>query len=109
MVATEKGACEVAELEFENITYSINATIPVSNGEFDSDVTVTGSSGAGFVAVYPCGTLPPTSSVNFAAGQTVANAVITPLSSTGTVCVYSNVPVDVLVDVNGYFDAPTTA
>jgi hypothetical protein len=45
VVATEKGACEVGELEFDKVTYPINATIPVSKGEFDSDVTVTGSNG----------------------------------------------------------------
>ena len=71
------------------------------------NVAVTGATVPGFVTVYPCGTLPPTSSVNFLAGQTVANAVIAPLSSSGTVCFFSNTPVDLVVDVNGFFDAAT--
>lgn len=45
VVATAKGACEEAELQFTDVTYKVNVSIPVSNGEFDSDVTVTGSNG----------------------------------------------------------------
>ena len=45
MVATEEGACEESELKFTDVTYRINSSIPVSNGAFDSDVTVTGSNG----------------------------------------------------------------
>jgi hypothetical protein len=41
--------------------------------------------------------------VNFNAGQTVANAVIAPVSADGHVCFFSNVPTDVIVDVNGWF------
>ncbi len=40
--------------------------------------------------------------MNFAAGQTVANAVITPVSADGTVCFYSSAEVDLVVDVNGW-------
>jgi hypothetical protein len=43
------------------------------------------------------------SSLNFAAGQTVANAVIAPVSSTGSVCFYSLVATDLIVDINGWF------
>ncbi|MEO8267334.1 MAG: hypothetical protein ABI706_17680 [Ilumatobacteraceae bacterium] len=67
------------------------------------NVTVTGSSAAGYVTVYACGTRELVSSVNFAAGATVANAVITPLSASGDVCFYSNTTTDVIVDVNGWF------
>ena len=45
------------------------------------------------------------SSVNFVAGQTVANAVIAPLSADGDMCFYSNVLTDVIVDINGWFPA----
>ena len=45
VVATEEGACEESELKFTDVTYRINSSIPVSNGAFDSDVTVTGSNG----------------------------------------------------------------
>ena len=41
--------------------------------------------------------------MNYAAGQTVANAVITPVSATGTVCFFSQNLTDLVVDVNGWF------
>jgi len=73
-------------------------------GAVSLNVTATNTSGPGFVTVYPCATAPEASNVNYsAAGTTVANAVITPLSATGTVCFYSLVPVDLAVDVNGWF------
>jgi hypothetical protein len=42
------------------------------------------------------------SSVNYSAGQTVANAVLAPVSATGKICLYSNVTTDVIVDINGW-------
>jgi hypothetical protein len=63
--------------------------------------------GYGFVTVYPCDSLstavPDASNLNFAGGQTIANAVIAPMSADGYVCfnVYGNT--DLLVDVSGYF------
>jgi Ca2+-binding RTX toxin-like protein len=67
------------------------------------NVTVDGPSAAGFLTVYPCGKVPDSSSVNFAAGQTVANAVITPLSVSGHACISASADTDVIVDVNGWF------
>lgn len=57
----------------------------------------------GYLTVFPCGTRPDSSSVNYSTGQTVANAVITPVSATGTVCFFSQNPTDLVVDVNGWF------
>ena len=54
------------------------------------NVTATGSTVAGYITVYACGTRELVSSVNFAAGDTVANAVITPVSASGDVCFYAN-------------------
>jgi hypothetical protein len=67
------------------------------------NLVATGSAAPGFVTVYPCGERREVSSLNFAAGQTVANAVTTAVSATGTVCFYSNTPVDVVADINAYF------
>jgi hypothetical protein len=67
------------------------------------NVTVTAGEGSGFVTVFPCEARPVVSSVNFVAGQTVANAVIAPLSSAGHVCFFSSVPADLVVDVNGWY------
>ena len=74
-------------------------------GAVSLNVTVSQPEAAGFITVYPCGTLSVVSNVNYAAGQTLANAVITPVSSTGTVCFYSLVTTDLIVDINGWFVA----
>lgn len=74
-------------------------------GAVSLNVVATGSTEPGYITVYPCGTRGEVSSVNFAAGQTVANAVVAPVSSTGTVCFYSPTPVDVIADLNGYFES----
>lgn len=67
------------------------------------NVTVTEPSTSGFVSVYPAGTpRPATSSINFAAGQTVANMVTVPY--TGAVDIYnSSGRTDVVVDLIGSY------
>jgi hypothetical protein len=66
----------------------------------------------GYVTVYPCGTRPNASNLNFVNGQTVPNAVIAPVSATGKVCLFVYGKAHLLVDVSGYFGAalpvPTT-
>lgn len=80
--------------------------IPVNGaGAVSLNVTVVDPAGAGFVTVYPCGERPLVSSLNFIAGQTVANAVLAPLSASGEVCFYSNSATHLLADVNGWFRA----
>jgi hypothetical protein len=36
-------------------------------------------------------------------GQVVANNVIAPIGDQGSVCFYTNVPSDIIVDIAGYF------
>lgn len=70
------------------------------------NVTVTGTEApdyGGYVTVYPCGSRPNASSLNFSSGQTVANAVISPVSVYGQVCFYVFGKAQLLVDVNGYY------
>ncbi|MEN9787189.1 MAG: hypothetical protein RLZZ299_2453 [Pseudomonadota bacterium] len=70
------------------------------------NVTVTDTSApdyGGFVTVFPCGAVPEASSLNFVGGQTVANAVVAPLSPDGTVCVHVHGRAQVLVDLVGWF------
>ena len=63
----------------------------------------------GYVTVYPCGTRPDASNLNFVSGQTVPNAVIASLSNTGTVCFYVYGKAHLLADVSGYFTAGFTS
>jgi ELWxxDGT repeat protein len=56
----------------------------------------------GYVTVYPCGTRPDASNLNFISGQTVPNAVVAPVSSVGTVCFYVYGKAHLLADVSGW-------
>jgi len=68
------------------------------------NVTVLGSSGGGFVTVYPCGTgLPNASNVNLAVGRTLAALAVTRIGSKGEVCIYNSAATNLIVDVNGYY------
>ena len=70
------------------------------------NVTATGTSASrfgGYVTAYPCGTRPNASNINFVSNQSVPNAVIVPVSATGTVCFYVYGQADLIADVNGWF------
>ena len=71
------------------------------------NVTATATSASkygGYVTVYPCGSAPPNSSnLNFVSNQTVPNAVIVPVSATGTVCFYVYGEANLIADINGWF------
>jgi hypothetical protein len=69
-------------------------------------VTGTGAHPFGFATLWPTGQAQPTASnINWsAAGQTIANAVIVPLGTSGSVNVIAgNAGTDFVLDVNGYF------
>jgi hypothetical protein len=72
-----------------------------------ANVAVTNTSAAGFLAVWPGGAPQPSplvASLNYAAGQTIANAVIAPLRTSGGLTVQARFGLDLIMDVNGYFD-----
>jgi len=57
----------------------------------------------GFVTVYPCGTRPDASNLNFTSGMTIPNSVIAPVSASGKVCFCVYGKAHLLADVSGYF------
>ena len=70
------------------------------------NITMADSSGVGYGTVWPCGVDRPfVSNANVTAGATVANSVIAPVSPQGTVCFYSSVGTDFIVDLAGWFRA----
>lgn len=72
------------------------------------NVTVVNPTDGGFVTVWPCGApIPNASNLNFIAGQTVANLVVTRLGG-GKACFATSANTDVLADVAGYFPATTS-
>src|SRR6266436_858861 len=77
--------------------------IPASAQAVSANFAVTNTSGAGFLAVWPDGSPIPTplvASMNYSAGQTLANAVIAPLGTTGGLNVFVQVNLDLIIDVN---------
>jgi hypothetical protein len=80
-------------------TVAMNVTV------VDGEATDVG----GYVTVYPCGTRPDSSNLNFVNGQTVPNAVIASVSAAGKVCFYVYGKAHLLADVSGYFTAGFSA
>jgi hypothetical protein len=79
------------------------ATVPFDATAAIVTVTAVIPSRAGFITAYPCSEgRPDTSTVNFVAGQTVANTTIAALSSAGQLCVWTDSDTDILVDITGW-------
>ena len=84
-------------------------TAPPGAEAVAATLTVTGGSDAGFLTAFPCsGTIPVASNVNWQRGETVAGAVFVPVAANDTFCVFTNSPVDVIVDITGVFNATNT-
>ncbi|HKD10651.1 MAG TPA: tail fiber domain-containing protein [Thermoanaerobaculia bacterium] len=79
--------------------------IPSGAEAVSLNITVTNGTGPGFVKIFPEGAPPPkVSTLNFVAGQTVANAAIVPLGFGGGIIVQAGVSgTDLIIDTNGYF------
>ncbi|MHB1526773.1 MAG: G1 family glutamic endopeptidase [Candidatus Dormibacteria bacterium] len=69
------------------------------------NVTVTNTTAASYLTAFPEGaTQPLASNLNWVRGETVANRVVVPVSSTGRVTLYNSTgSTDVIADINGYF------
>ncbi len=80
---------------------------PVDASSAVLNITADRGSGTGYVTVYPCDAPRPlASSLNYSTGTPAPNAVITKLSTIGTVCLFvAEATVDLIVDVNGFFPA----
>jgi subtilase family serine protease len=77
------------------------------------NVTVTNVTGGGYIEAYPntLTTRPQSSNLNFSTGQTVANMVMVPVGSDGTVDFYNggiSGSADVIADIAGYYTAGTS-
>ena len=79
--------------------------IPAGVGAYSLNVTVTNAQGPGFILIYPQGSAQPSvSTLNYVAGQTIANAAIVPAGAGGGVTVIAGVSgTDLIIDINGYY------
>lgn len=72
------------------------------------NVTATDSA-AGYVTIYPCTSAsdpanpPNASNLNLVAGQTRPNLVLTAIGSTDRICIYTQSPTHLVIDLVGYF------
>ncbi len=68
------------------------------------NVTATNTTQAGYLTVFPSGVPPTASNLNWAAGSTVANLVVSELNSNGAITLYNHSgSTDVVIDVMGYY------
>ena len=79
--------------------------LPSSVDAYSLNITVTNTQGPGFILAYPQGgSQPVVSTLNYLAGQTVANAAIVPSGTSDGITLVAGVSgTDVIVDINGYF------
>jgi hypothetical protein len=82
------------------------AGVPVGAVAAVLNVTATNTTQTGYLTVFPSGTPPTASNLNWPAGATVANLVVSDLSSSGAVTIYNYAgTTDVVIDVMGYYTA----
>lgn len=69
------------------------------------NVTVTNTQGPGYIEIFPAGTaVPVASTLNYLAGQTLANAAVVPISGSLGVTVIAGVAgTDLVIDTNGFY------
>jgi hypothetical protein len=91
-------AADELSVPVHNITLNVGGQdqlVPVTATAAALNVTVVNPAGAGFITIWPCGIERPLASN--------LNYVIAPIGNLSSVCVYSNSPTDVIVDIAGWF------
>jgi hypothetical protein len=90
-----------------NFTLTGRCDIPSLAAAVSLNVTVTNTQGSGFILIFPQGDAQPdVSTLNYVAGQTIANAAVVPLGTAGGITVIAGVSgTDLILDTNGYYAA----
>jgi autotransporter family porin len=104
VVDTRQTGDPLASGEFRRLPIAGTRGIPATASSTLLNVTLTGTGAPGFASVVPCpaagGAPPSTSTLNFAAGATVAAFTVATLVG-GDVCVYSSTTANLIVDAFG--------
>ncbi|HXN47522.1 MAG TPA: hypothetical protein VN893_12825 [Bryobacteraceae bacterium] len=80
--------------------------IPPTAAAYSLNVTAVPSGELSFLSLWPAGEpRPVVSTLNSFGGSVVANAAIVPAGAGGAIDVYASDQTDVVLDINGYFDA----
>ena len=119
LVDTRKNATDPST--YANQTFSANQTqsfkvtgvssVPSTNiSAVAINITATDSSSYGFISVAQSNfnSTPSFSDLNFSPGSTNANTIVVPVSSTGMIYVYSSAPIDVVIDISGFYSSNGT-
>jgi len=78
--------------------------VPPGASSVALNVTAAAPDADGYVAIYPCGTSPFISNVNYRAGQVAAaNLAVVKLPVDGRVCFLSYAATDLVVDLAGWY------
>ena len=84
--------------------------IPNTAQAYSLNVTVVPKGPLPYLTLWPTGqSRPLVSTLNSFGGTVVANAAVVPAGTNGEVSVYVTNPTDVILDINGYFDASSGA
>jgi hypothetical protein len=77
--------------------------VPTNAAAAIINVTAVDATAPGFITVYPCDAPRPlASSLNYTTGNTIPNELVSKLSTTGTICLYTLSATDLIVDVTGW-------
>ncbi len=78
--------------------------VPLSAKAIVANVTVTGTTGNGYLKIWPAGaSQPPTSSMNWIKGEAIPNMAVARLANSGQVAIYTSTGADVIIDVTGWY------
>lgn len=102
------GAGIVAGGTFLEVPIAGRGDVPAGAAAALVNVTAVGPDGPGFVTLYPCGTRPGTSTLNYSPNEIVPNGALVNLSAEGTLCAYTKASSHLLIDVAGYVPAGAT-
>jgi hypothetical protein len=95
-------------MNFMPVDIGGHAGIPLRATGVVLNITVTEALAPGFLTVHPCDQAQPTASnLNYRAGTTVANTVFARLGDGGLLCIFSQSETHLVVDLVGYFTAPS--
>jgi hypothetical protein len=87
---------------------SSSCSVPSNAGAYSLNITAVPQGPTGFLIAYPTGQpLPLAATLVWAQGSITSNAAIVPSGTSGSVDVYANSATDLVIDINGYYAAPS--
>jgi hypothetical protein len=90
---------------------SSSCSVPANAGAYSLNITVVPPGALSFLTVWPAGQpYPSVSTLNDPiSGGVIANAAIVVAGNSGAIQMVAGNPTDVIIDINGYYAAPTDA